>query len=83
MAKLKVYAWTGTKFTPGSGQRQSRNIIAATSIAELVRLAGIPRSEYKWSGSTTGNPEEVAQAMSKPGTMFWRPLDGRGAWQEG
>lgn len=76
-SKLKVYGWTGYKISPGS--RQSRNIIAATSVAEVLRLAGIKRSEWAWSGGVTANPEDVRQAMSRPGVMFWRPLDDRDA----
>lgn len=75
MRKLKVYGWTGTK---NSGiHPQSRNIIAATSIAEVLRLTGTKRSFYNWSGSETQNPREVAKAMSKPGVMFWQPLNAR------
>lgn len=77
--KLKVYGWTGTKATPGSRQRQSRNIIAAHSVAELLRLTGIPRSQYSWSGGETGNAEELAAALAQPGVMLWRPLDDRDA----
>lgn len=75
MAKLKVYGWTGTNFSESS--RQSRNIIAATSVAEALRLSGTKRSFYNWSGGETRSPKEVAKAMSKPGVMFWQPLNAR------
>lgn len=76
MAKLKVYGWTGIN-SSNPVHRQSRNIIAATSIAEAMRLTGTKRSFYNWSGSETHSPEEIAQAMSKPGVMFWQPLNAR------
>jgi hypothetical protein len=81
--KLKVYSWTGTNTSTGSSSRQSRNIIAAHSIAEALQLSNTKQSVYKWSGGVTGNKEEVDAAMSRPYIPLWRPLDDREAeWRE-
>ncbi|ULD38853.1 hypothetical protein [Rhodococcus qingshengii] len=77
---LKVYGWRG--FRDGT---QSREVIAAESIADVLRRAGITRADWKWSGGETRNPEEVAIATANPGTVFWHPLDEHPtdrAWRE-
>jgi hypothetical protein len=48
-----------------------RAIMAATSFAEFTRATRITR-EY---GAETQNPDELAQAMGSPGTLYLRPYD--------
>ena len=63
--QIRVYAWQDLH--EGG---QTRDIVAAHSVAEVLRLAGIPRSTYAWSGDVTDNDEEVAVAMAEPGVVF-------------
>jgi len=87
--ELKVYGWIGMR--PSSEQEnwrefgsQARYIVAAHSVAEVCRLANITRSAYNWTGRETGNNDEVATAMTEPGTVFYRKLDLReGDWRRG
>ena len=65
----KVYGWRGFR------GHQTREIMAATSAAEVMRRTGLSRATWEWSGGETRNPEEVQQASTKPGTVFWHPLD--------
>jgi hypothetical protein len=77
---LKVYGWRG--FREGT---QSREVMAAESVAEVLRRAGVTRATWNWSGGETRNPEEVAIATPEPGTVFWHPLDEHPAdraWRE-
>lgn len=62
----------------GSAGSQTRDIVAAHSVAEVLRIANIPRSVYNWSGSETSNTEEVELAMSKPGVLFYKPINAQG-----
>ena len=77
MRKLTVYGWTGwrNEYQPApNGNRQTREICAATSKAEIIRFIG---PSYKISEIiSTGNAKEIELAMRFPGVVFWRPLDG-------
>lgn len=76
--KLKVYGFLASHpdaiYGP-NGSQQTRNVVAAHSVDEVLRLANITRSHYNWSGATTGNPREIAIAMTEPGVVFWVELD--------
>ena len=86
MKELRVYGWTGWRLesTPApNGSHQTREIMAAHSIAEVVRASGWRRADIVRQGDWTGNAREIAQAATKPGAIFWRPLDDRsGHWRE-
>ena len=45
-------------------------IVAAPSGKEAARLFGIKYGVLATYGGKTGNPEQIAIAMSKPGTVF-------------
>jgi len=62
--------------------RQTREIVAAKSMAEVGRIVGeSPRNLTNLSES--GNPAEIEIATSAPGVLFWRPLDDRsGKWAQ-
>lgn len=87
--QLKVYGWIGLR--PSSEQEnwktfgsQARYIVAAHSVAEVCRLANIPRSTYNWTGCDTENEDELKTALSEPGVVFYRKLDLReGNWKRG
>jgi hypothetical protein len=74
--KLRVYGWRGWRPecpAAPNGSRQTRDIVAAHSRAEAARIAG---EKGPWALDCleeTGNTEEIAQALSEPGVIFWRP----------
>lgn len=71
MAKLTVYGWQGWRSPAG----QTREIVAAHSMAEAARLSGYKRPSQMFNLCETGNEREIAQAMSSPGTVFWCRID--------
>jgi hypothetical protein len=78
--KLKTYGWVGSRLEcppAPNGNRQTREICAAHSQAELARIAGVKRPSNLWNLCETGNKEEVVKVLSEPLTVFWRPLDKR------
>jgi len=77
VATLKVYGWTG--MAPGMPHNQARFIVAAHSVAEVLRLTGMTRHQFNQNGCETGNLREVSRAMREPGTVFYRGLD---AWRD-
>lgn len=81
--RLKVYGWTGHRFEcppAPNGSHQTREIVAASSVAEVMRLSGRRRSGL-FNICETGNDEEIATAMAEPGVVFWRGInDWRGPW---
>ena len=87
MRRLKVYGWLGWRNEcepAANGNHQTREIVAATSLKEAARIVG---EKGPWALNCvceTGNPEEVTLAMSKPGTVFWQPLQHRSGqpWHE-
>ncbi len=77
-SKLKVYGYlTFRQECPvaPNGSKQTREIVAATSKKAVKLLIGdkAPLSEI----TETGNAVEIAAAMSRPGTIFWTPVDSR------
>jgi hypothetical protein len=70
---LLVYAWTDHR--PGHGQ--VRAIMAAHSIAEVLRTAHMSRREWENYGTRTGNETEQQMAFAKPHTVLWQPLRSR------
>ena len=86
MKKLKVYGWTGFR-KESIGERnhhgQTREIVAAASAAEVMRLTGMTRTTWTNTGCETGNDNEIETALAKPGTIFWQPINSRGVeWRE-
>lgn len=75
--QLKVYGWTSFYAYKSGGYIQGRYIVEAHSVAEVLRIAGIKRSDYAWTGSETGNTEEVKLATATPGRLYFAPLDSR------
>lgn len=75
---MKVYGWTGYRAECArapNGSQQTREIVATTSWNKAAKAAGRPLSSLRFQGCVTGNDAEIAQAMSKPGTVFWQPLN--------
>lgn len=88
MSRLRVFGWLGWRTEcpqAPNGSRQTREIMAARSVSEILRTRGISRAEFQHNGDETGNQAEITLALSEPGRIFWRPLDDyRGAnWAKG
>lgn len=74
--QLKVYGWTYSRAAcppAANSSHQTREIMAAHSVAEVLRVAGISRRDFEWNGCETGNSAEVTLALANPGIVFWRP----------
>lgn len=72
-ASLKVYGWTTFASYEGVS-RQVRAIVAAPSVAEVLRVTGMTRSEFGYDGEETGNAVEIEKATSAPGVVFYAPV---------
>lgn len=84
MRKLKVYGWQGVRKYHGPGAPCTREIVAAPSMAAIMRITGDNRRSSLWNCCETGNEDEITEAMSAPGQIFWRPIDDRGGpWRRG
>ncbi len=70
---MKVYGWRSFRAVVG----QSREIVAAKSVAEVLRITGLTRYQWNLNGCETGNAEEIAQATKAPGQIFWRSINAR------
>jgi hypothetical protein len=73
---LKVFSWMGHRYdcpAAANGGRQTQEIVAASSMAAAARAAGVQRPRQLDNLTETSNDSDVAQAMSEPGTVFWRP----------
>lgn len=83
--KIKVYGWIGARpesRVEGNRHGQTREIVAAASMAEVLRITGMKRDDFTRSGCETGNQEELELALSKPGVVFWQPLYRDNEWRE-
>lgn len=84
--KLKVYgitAFINAPLTPemlGSAPhiRQAHAVVAAPSKKAAAEAFDVSMYELNRSGGETGNDEDIAVALSEPGTVFYRPMNGRG-----
>lgn len=82
-AKVKVF---GTRLTvrdaaPAPNRsRQVRVVVATTSRQKAAAVMGISVGELRSYGSETGNRDEIAQAMTSPGTAFYFDERGDKRW---
>jgi hypothetical protein len=77
MKQLKVYGWTGYRTeaeASPNGMQQTREIVAATSVAQVMRISGKTRHYLTNYGGETGNTEELRVALAEPGIIFWTEL---------
>jgi len=74
---LRVWSWIGHRYRLGHSQNQTEEVCAARSMAAVARAAGVKYPRELFCLGETGNLEHVRVAMSKPGCVFWRSLDGR------
>ncbi len=71
---LKVYG--------GNYNGLQRRVVAATSGARAAMLVGITMSHFRNFFCETGDDEEVAVALRKPGTVFETEIGRRAPWVE-
>jgi hypothetical protein len=81
--KLKVYSWedpTSQAETKALGDEpwhcQAYAFTAATSRAEVARLAGVSRPSQLFNLGETGNTIECETARARPGVVFLRSMNG-------
>lgn len=82
MSKLKVYGWQGFRTECPGVHGQTREIVAATSKAAVARIAGAKGPWALFCLCETRNDREIELAMSKPGAIFWTPIDDRDGYRE-
>ena len=75
MTKLKVYTWQGFRNELPGHHKTTTEVVAAASQTAAARAAGFDRPRQLFNFCETGNDEDIEQAMSAPGTVFWRPID--------
>ena len=74
---LKVFEWHSMK-SGGDGRRVwTREIMAAASIAEVLRETGLRRGDFDYRGRVTNNQVDCEWALAHPHQAFWRPEDMR------
>lgn len=54
--------------------KQMRAVVAAPSQKRAAELVGMSVGEFRQFWSVTGNSEEIRAALSRPGTVFGKPL---------
>jgi hypothetical protein len=72
---LKVYTWQGFRNELPGHHRTTIEVVAAANGSAAARAAGFDRTRQLFNFCETGNDEDIKQAMSAPGTVFWRPID--------
>ena len=73
MKPLQVWGWSDWQ----DNSTQTHEIMAARSKAEVARQAGVRSPARLWNLSVTVNADEIRQAMTEPGVIFWFPLSER------
>lgn len=74
---MKTYLWLDSvreRCEERPWVNQAELIVAAKSKAEVARLAGETSPARLFNLTETGNAEQIEQATSQPGTIFWRHL---------
>lgn len=75
---LKVYAWQSHRREASrrtaNSSGQTHEIVAANSKAEVGRIVGV-RPTQLFNLGETGNKIDIATATSRPGVVFWCPID--------
>jgi hypothetical protein len=73
---LKVYGWESFRNPTPTTRLQTREIVAAKSMAEAARIVGV-KSPRTLDLVETGNDLEIATAMAEPGVIFWQNINAR------
>lgn len=75
--KLRVYGWQSFRNECRTNHRQTREICAASSMAEVARIVGENSPKKLFNLGETGNAHEMRTALAKPRTVFWQPYHSR------
>ena len=78
---LNVFEWHSMKRGPDGRRVFTREIMAAQSIAEVLREAQIRRGDFEYRRRVTNNPADCEWALAHPHQACWRPEDMRVADQ--
>lgn len=76
MSETKLTVYRGNVVR---GATQVEVCIAAPSKAAAMRELGVSRTEFANHWGKTGNPTDVAAALSRPGERLWKPCFSREA----
>lgn len=71
-----IYAWEGFR-----SLGQTREVVAAESLAEISRLSGLSLDYLLRYGTITVEPRETEVASANPGVIFWRRRDDPDDWK--
>ena len=80
LAKLHVYQWQGHRYECREDRGCTREIVATTSrsAARVLSYADHSNMRPKLEEIQPAvHKDDIAQAMSEPGVVFWRPIDQR------
>lgn len=80
---LKVYRVTRSPYRYDLGHRQITALVATTSQKKAAELMDVTVGTLRNYGGETRNPQDCEVALAEPGTVFWRGLDDRTAYQKG
>lgn len=72
IVRLRVYGWQSTRREATGWHKQTREIVAAHSLAEVARIVGVKSPASLFNLSETTNQIELKVAGSKPGVIFWK-----------
>lgn len=75
----RVYWWLGARREAGP-RSQTREMVAAPSMAAAARAAGYKHPRQMFNLCETANEDDIRVAMSTPGVVFWKAIDSRGEW---
>jgi hypothetical protein len=81
--KLKTFGlllWVNKADPAPNGSRQVRAVVATTSQEKAAKSFRVSLHELANFGGETGNADEIRQAMSDPGTPFWKNENGDNKW---
>jgi hypothetical protein len=70
---LQVYSWAGWY----QNHIQTNEVVAAHSLSEVARLAGVSSPARLHNLTITANEVEIVQAMTRPLTIFWHRVHQR------
>lgn len=74
---MKVYGWQSTRFKAGGAHNQTREIVAAKSMAAAARAAGYERPAQMFNLGETWNADELRVALADPGAVYWSPINAK------
>lgn len=75
---LKVYLWQSFRSEAPGPHRQTREMTAATSQAEVARRAGVNSPRKLFNLGEAGNKNDISCALSDPTAIFWCPINSHG-----